>query len=292
MIAFYPLPKLRQRLVSAPTVLLGTERLNSGYRGAMLRVRRASDSVTKECYSLADVVSHCTGTDGFVNVAYDQSGSGRDYSQGTAGKQPKIYDSSTGLSKTGPLVGLSTVTANSQCLGRADNSGLPNTGNPAITTLLVCGRWSNTSPPNPVAFAVGNDASVGANPEKWYLGRSLTPTIFLSLSGGVAIHWTPSPEPTSDRACFVISKASGVNASASVCRENKNALPTATVAGGTMALSSSGISRWGCSSNGGSNADSQFATMESSLLAHFNAVLSAADLSAAEQYMHRMVTAG
>ena len=48
----------------------------------------------------ATLASFCSGTDGYVSVWFDQSGNGNDLTQGTAAKQPKVYDSVTGVDLT------------------------------------------------------------------------------------------------------------------------------------------------------------------------------------------------
>jgi hypothetical protein len=93
--------------------------------GDIMRVRRASDNIevdvgfdSNEEFGLtspvsnpssggpftdfADFVGHTgTPTDAFCRSWYDQSGNGHDASQPTAGRQPKIYDSSTGIVQQG-----------------------------------------------------------------------------------------------------------------------------------------------------------------------------------------------
>jgi len=45
----------------------------------------------------ASLISFCSGTDCFVTTAYDQTGNARHATQTTPGRQPKIYDSVSGI---------------------------------------------------------------------------------------------------------------------------------------------------------------------------------------------------
>lgn len=79
-------------------------RLRSGHTGYAVEVRRASDNSTRDIGFDADGNFHisaleefCSGTDGYVTVWYDQTSNGYDLTQSDAAKQPKIYDSSTGV---------------------------------------------------------------------------------------------------------------------------------------------------------------------------------------------------
>lgn len=79
-------------------------RLRTGHTGYAVEVRRASDNSTRDIGFDADGNFHvsaleefCSGTDGYVTVWYDQTSNGYDVSQTDTTKQPKIYDSVTGL---------------------------------------------------------------------------------------------------------------------------------------------------------------------------------------------------
>jgi len=116
--------------ISAPAAAYSVRLLDTAvgvptYTGACMRVRRASDNVeadvgfdTSDELSLtspisntsdaqsytdfADFVDHTgTPTDGFCRYWYDQSGNAVHAGQSTAGSQPKIYDSSTGIIEEG-----------------------------------------------------------------------------------------------------------------------------------------------------------------------------------------------
>ena len=83
-------------------------RLSIAYTGSAIRVRRAVGSPSEkdigfvgENLDVADLESFCSGTDGFVQTWYDQSGNGYDASQTTDANQPQIVSSGSVLTLTG-----------------------------------------------------------------------------------------------------------------------------------------------------------------------------------------------
>jgi len=76
--------------------------LDSTYTGSAIRVRRESDNAEQDIgfddneLDTSALATFCSGTNGFVNTWYSQTGS-NDATQTTTGNQPKIYDSSTGV---------------------------------------------------------------------------------------------------------------------------------------------------------------------------------------------------
>jgi hypothetical protein len=77
-------------------------RLTSDYSGALVQVRRSSDSATKDFgadqpgVNWAELSAWLNGADGFVPKGYGQFG-GIDFAQTTAASQPKIILASNGL---------------------------------------------------------------------------------------------------------------------------------------------------------------------------------------------------
>ena len=77
--------------------------LSSTYTGDAIQVRRDSDNSTLDIgfidnvLDTASLITFCTGTNGFITIWYDQSGNNRNVTQGTIARQPKIYDSVTGV---------------------------------------------------------------------------------------------------------------------------------------------------------------------------------------------------
>lgn len=75
-------------------------RLLSSYEGALIRVRRSSDSAeldigydTNGNLDTATLLSFCGAGDGFLRWRYDQSGNGRHFGQATAVNQPQVVSS-------------------------------------------------------------------------------------------------------------------------------------------------------------------------------------------------------
>lgn len=73
------------------------------YSGDVVLVRRSSDNAeegfTPEEILDGTLASFCGAGDGFVKTWYDQSGNGRNFTQATAGKQPKIVSSGVVLTE-------------------------------------------------------------------------------------------------------------------------------------------------------------------------------------------------
>jgi hypothetical protein len=94
---------------SAAGAWSAARRLSSTYSGNIFTVRRASDDTTQNIGYTANgdldttsLSTFCSGTNGFITTLYDQSGNGVNLSQATTTRQPKIYDSSTGVIIKGP----------------------------------------------------------------------------------------------------------------------------------------------------------------------------------------------
>lgn len=84
------------------SVAYSLRKLSSNYSGYAIKIRRSSDSTTLDVGFLnnvldsASIISFCSGTSGFVDTWYDQSGNGRNAVAPTVVAQPKIYDFSLG----------------------------------------------------------------------------------------------------------------------------------------------------------------------------------------------------
>lgn len=93
-------------------VAYSVHKLDKDYAGSCLRVRRDSDSAEQDIgfsgsdLDEASLISFCSGANCFVKTWYDQSGNSRDLTQSTTSKQPKIYDSSTGIEYVNSLPGI------------------------------------------------------------------------------------------------------------------------------------------------------------------------------------------
>jgi len=74
-------------------------KLSQWYTGNCMKVRRDSDDTTQDIgfdsngdLDTAAIAAFCTTANGYVDTWYDQSGSGYNMTQSTAGSQPRIYD--------------------------------------------------------------------------------------------------------------------------------------------------------------------------------------------------------
>lgn len=274
--------QLVQQLTDVPNAIWATERVNRGYSGPIVTVRRSSDNTTKQCYSHNDIVSHCTGTNGFVSVFYDQTGSGFSLTDvGGTGVQPKIYDSSTGLLKIAS--GKNTVVlqfdGSDDVLQKTDALGF-GSANIAVTTAWLAGTWTNTGV---TAWSMGPDTG-GASPDCWYCGHGASTTLTANARG--VSRTFDVTDPSGFPSAFIYAKPSGGDFSDVTLRQNKSDCAQNSVTTGTMAFSSAGcVTRLGAAVTG-----LQWAAMTTALLAHWNATLSTADRDAVEQYLDRMRT--
>jgi hypothetical protein len=85
-------------------------KLSATYSGAVIRVRRSSDSTEQDFYagsdgavSTAAVAAFCGAGDGFVTTLYDQSGNGYHLTQATSTRQPRVCLSGVANTKNGKL---------------------------------------------------------------------------------------------------------------------------------------------------------------------------------------------
>ena len=79
--------------------------LSNAYTGPVVTVRRSSDDAEAD-FKASEIddgtlTAFCGAGDGLVKTWFDQSGNGRDASQGTAGYQPKIVDSGSLVTEGG-----------------------------------------------------------------------------------------------------------------------------------------------------------------------------------------------
>jgi len=90
---------LLDQIAEVPHTAFGLRRLKSGYRGPLIRVRRASDNVERDIYydvagnlDTSDLLSFVGASSGFVTTLYDLSGQGRDATQTTSAQQWRIVN--------------------------------------------------------------------------------------------------------------------------------------------------------------------------------------------------------
>jgi hypothetical protein len=96
-------------------------KLSNSYTGSAIRVRRQSDNTEQDIGFVSNeldttaLATFCSGTNGFVKTWYDQAGS-NDATQTTTANQPKIYDSSTGVTTTNGKPAVSFIGINAALL--------------------------------------------------------------------------------------------------------------------------------------------------------------------------------
>lgn len=82
------------------SVAFSLRKLRAAYSGPAIRVRRSSDGAEANIGFAADatgidtaaLLTHCEGGSGFIVTWYDQSGNGRNASNATAARQPRIVN--------------------------------------------------------------------------------------------------------------------------------------------------------------------------------------------------------
>lgn len=281
MMALYPVPQLMQCVRTVPNALWGTERLNRGYKGPIMLVRRSGNGALADCYSRADIVAHCSGSGGFIAAAYDQSGNGRHLAMEDNTKQPKIYDSVTGLLKSGSNL-VMQFDGVDDVIGRTDMSGLP-AGSPAITTIIASGTWTNIGV---TWWSVGPDVVDGSG-NCWYSGHGASDTtVFIGFRVGSR---TFNCSSMLNPGYLVYRKAASGLAGDTSVRQNKATLTEATNNLPTQPqalpgpLDFAGATRLGAAVTG-----VQWAACTVITHGHWNAELVGSELAALEQYLERI----
>jgi len=107
---FIPVLSVNERLLDIYNnsyIALSVRKLSSSYGGPSIRVRRSSDNTEQDIgfdsndnLNLLSLISFLQGSNGFITTWYDQSGNNRHFTQITAGNQPLIEISPSGLSRS------------------------------------------------------------------------------------------------------------------------------------------------------------------------------------------------
>ena len=159
--------------------------LDTAYTGDAIRVRRASDSAEQDIGFDGDglldesaLAAFCAGTDGYIVRWYDQSSNGNDAVQAATSRQPKVYDSVTGvvLENSKPAIMFDGTTGGQGLFG-SDISATPG----AFSAVAVRNR-TKTAPADNSIF----DSDSGSGRATFdILGRALRLTnIFTGAFGG------------------------------------------------------------------------------------------------------------
>lgn len=270
--------QLMQRVPSPPSVLYGIDRRNLGYSGPTVTVRRASDNGTRDCYSQADITSYCTGTNGFVTVAYDQTGAGRHISQSTQTKQPKCYDSGTGLVLAGKIASMTYVAASQQTLWRQPEAAGFSNGDVAFTIAYSTSAF--TFPGSSVVMVQCGPDTGGGNQDTFYTGRNTSISLYTAdRAGNVVRNFNVNPDST--KQYVVVSKAAAANYNTCVIRQNGSLLSTGSQVSGTLNFTvSNSILCWGSAFT-----IQQFCDATAQMMAMWTSQLAGQDLATIESVL-------
>lgn len=221
-----------------------THRLLANYAGAAYKVRRSSDSGESDIYfsgntsDFSALAAYCSGTNGFLKTAYEQSGAARDFSQATAGRQPKIYDSSTGFNLLGRSLAASCDGTDDR-LERADSCGFSG-GNNALTVGLVTQFVSVSG--FPYLFSIGD--TVATTSFGLFQDSS---AVLIGLTNNSGWPSCNVSNVTSAASALVASKPSAGNAATHALRQNSAACSVNSTTNGSSNLNLSlSKTRVGC----------------------------------------------
>ena len=175
---------LVQRLANKPAFIGGTQRVNAGYSGPILRVH--DGTTTKDVGSLAQAASFFGAHAGTVDILYDQSGNGRDFPFNLA--RPLLWDGSA-FYRAGSSLSIPGMrfTAAQDFMRASDACGLSGTSALTHFHLAKVGTTGNNQ------FAVwGDENALGSTPAA--VGLSFV----YALGGGQDdCRWAVSTTPTS-----------------------------------------------------------------------------------------------
>ena len=133
--------------------------LSSTYSGDAVRVRRSSDNTEQNIgfvsneLDTATLETFCSGTDGFVAIWYDQSGSANNAANATAANQPKIVASGSTILENGKPC----VYYNGSRLDVNDNANLRN------AQMSIFFAFNNNRSTRADFIACGNSATFELN---------------------------------------------------------------------------------------------------------------------------------
>jgi len=185
-----PLDTLSTGIVGAWSV---ARRLLASYTGPWLRVRRSSDNAEQDCTTVAGILSFCGAGNGFVVTVYDQTGNGRNLTQGTAANQAQIVTSGV---LTAGLNGLASMKNHTGGCGYLATIGArtPTAASYAFVGVPCAAGGYNGQVGNPSASFAPNGAILLYNPSDTTLqgyiafatrGNALTITPGAAVVAGV-----------------------------------------------------------------------------------------------------------
>jgi hypothetical protein len=220
--------------------------------GQKIRVREAGGNTeadiavdtTTHLLDSAALAAHCGASDGFIVTLYDRSGNTRDFTNATAGEQPKIYDGATGVVLAGslPVAALNGGAAGAAGEGdgwvRGDGAGFVATG---AVCVFYFGSFTDVATHSRVAMTVGTSTTQG-----WSLRHPIaTGLIGIGRSGGStdgAVQSYTAATALSSLSGYVAHIGAGTPAlSTSSLRQRGAALVQSGTQAGTMNLLASSV---------------------------------------------------
>lgn len=199
-----------------------SNRLRSGYAGALFRVRRASDNAEQDistaagssAANVAALATFCSGTNGYVRTIYDQSGNSRDIGVATASQQPLIYDSVLGAIRIDDALA-PIWDPNDDLLSRADACGL--SGAIGITSAAV---WTSVSPSRLITWVGGGNNVLGRSFQ--IVTGSTNLLLAVGIEGGTRTF--NSPDWGDGVNCTIARLAAGASITTATLRRNGSLL--------------------------------------------------------------------
>jgi hypothetical protein len=139
--------------------------LSNAYTGPVVTVRRSSDNA-EEDFKASEIddgtlAAFCGAGDGLVKTWHDQSGNGRDASQGTAANQPTIVDSGSLVTESGKAA-LEFDGSDDLLAVPSSTSTFKFLHDGTLSAIFSVLRFGNTSNPDTIYAAMGNNAGATA----------------------------------------------------------------------------------------------------------------------------------
>lgn len=245
-----------------PLVALGVTKLRAAHTGPILRVH--DGTTNHDVAGTGEIAAACGANPGTVSTWYDQSGNGRDYTEGT--NRPQIWTGAA-LEVEGTDVVVAFDGSNDK-LARSDALGL--TGAPALTIAYVAKQSGNQQ-----AWGFGG---TGAGTNVFYsqdTDASAT-RIGWSCFGGSRVFNCAS---RATYRSYIFQIAAGANISAATCWQSGSDLAQFSVSAAVPNITNT-RARLGCFT-----ADSGFTAIRLSYFFVWNAVLAGGDLASLKAFL-------
>lgn len=199
-----PLDAYTSGMVSAHSVI---RRLLTSYVGSLVRIRRSSDNAEQDIgvtvagvLDTAAITTFVGANSAYVTTVYDQSGNGRNYTQATAARQPRIVNAGTldtnsgrpaifNISGSETRLALAAAVSTRTWITTAfQNQNLDYAGLITSTSAIVLigsAPSSSAFTPSPAGYAYyvnGVDQTIGLSP--WCIGATKCLTVTGAATSG------------------------------------------------------------------------------------------------------------